>query len=46
MNKVLPSKMEEIAEVARKGFRRLGLELLGMDAARGDELPPFPHFYR
>jgi BioD-like phosphotransacetylase family protein len=30
MNKVLPSKMEEIAEVARKGFGRLGLELLGM----------------
>lgn len=30
MNKVLPQKMEEIAEVARKGFHRLGLELLGM----------------
>jgi BioD-like phosphotransacetylase family protein len=30
MNKVIPSKMEEIAEVARKGFRRVGLELLGM----------------
>ena len=30
MNKVLPSKLEEIAEVARKGFGRVGLELLGM----------------
>lgn len=30
MNKVIPSKMEEIAEVARKGFKRIGLELLGM----------------
>jgi BioD-like phosphotransacetylase family protein len=30
MNKVLPSKMDEIAEVARKGFQRIGLELLGM----------------
>jgi BioD-like phosphotransacetylase family protein len=30
MNKVLPSKMAEISEVARKGFKRIGLELLGM----------------
>jgi BioD-like phosphotransacetylase family protein len=30
MNKVLPSKMEEIGGVARKGFARLGLELLGI----------------
>lgn len=30
MNKVIPSKMAEIAEVARKGFGRIGLELLGM----------------
>lgn len=30
MNKVIPSKIDEIAEVARKGFHRLGLELLGM----------------
>jgi len=30
MNKVIASKLEEIAEVARKGFKRIGLELLGM----------------
>lgn len=30
MNKVIPSKMDEIAEVTRKGFSRIGLELLGM----------------
>jgi hypothetical protein len=30
MNKVIPSKMEGIEEVARKGFKRIGLELLGM----------------
>lgn len=30
MNKVLPSKMDDIAAVARKGFKRIGLELLGM----------------
>jgi len=30
MNKVIPNKLEEIAEVACKGFKRIGLELLGM----------------
>jgi BioD-like phosphotransacetylase family protein len=30
MNKLLPSKMETIGEVARKGFERLGMELLGI----------------
>lgn len=30
MNKVLPEKLESIAETARKGFARLGLELLGV----------------
>jgi len=30
MNKVIPSKMEEIAEVSRRGFKKLGLELLAM----------------
>jgi len=30
MNKVIPSKLEEVAGVARKGFGRLGLELLGV----------------
>jgi BioD-like phosphotransacetylase family protein len=30
MNKVLPDRMESIADIARRGFERLGLELLGM----------------
>jgi hypothetical protein len=30
MNKVKPEKLESIAETARKGFQRLGLELLGV----------------
>ena len=30
MNKVLPAKLDEIAEVVRKGFSQVGLELLGM----------------
>ena len=30
MNKVLPEKLESITEIARKGFERLGLELLGV----------------
>jgi BioD-like phosphotransacetylase family protein len=30
MNKVLPDRMESIADIARRGFGRLGLELLGM----------------
>lgn len=30
MNKVLPDRMDSIADIARKGFERLGLELLGM----------------
>jgi BioD-like phosphotransacetylase family protein len=30
MNKVIPEKLESIAETARKGFERLGLELLGV----------------
>jgi len=30
MNKVIPNKLDEIAEVACKGFKRIGLELLGM----------------
>ena len=30
MNKVVPSKIEDIADFARKGFARLGLELLGI----------------
>lgn len=30
MNKVLPDRMDSIADIARRGFERLGLELLGM----------------
>ena len=30
MNKVLPGKMEQTADFARRGFARLGLELLGV----------------
>jgi len=30
MNKVLEDRMESIADIARRGFERLGLELLGM----------------
>ncbi len=30
MNKVLPDRMESIADIARRGFERLGLELVGM----------------
>ena len=30
MNKVLPEKMEQTADFARRGFARLGLELLGV----------------
>ncbi|GAB4170512.1 MAG: AAA family ATPase [Terrimicrobiaceae bacterium] len=30
MNKLLPSKMEKISETARKGFERLGIDLLGV----------------
>jgi uncharacterized protein len=30
MNKVLPEKLESIADTARRGFERLGLELLGV----------------
>lgn len=30
MNKVLPDRMESIADIARRGFERIGLELLGM----------------
>lgn len=30
MNKVIPEKLESIADTARKGFERLGLELLGV----------------
>lgn len=30
MNKLLPSKMEKISEIARKGLERLGLELFGV----------------
>jgi len=30
MNKLLPSKMDRISDVARKGFERLGIELLGV----------------
>jgi BioD-like phosphotransacetylase family protein len=30
MNKVLPDRMESIADIVRRGFERLGLELLGM----------------
>ena len=30
MNKVLPDRMQSIADIARRGFERLGLELLGM----------------
>lgn len=30
MNKLLPSKMERISEIARKGFERLGMELFGV----------------
>lgn len=30
MNKVLPGKMEQVADFARRGFDRLGLELLGI----------------
>ncbi len=30
MNKVLPDRMNSIADIARRGFDRLGLELLGM----------------
>jgi BioD-like phosphotransacetylase family protein len=30
MNKVLPDKLESITDIARRGFERLGLELLGV----------------
>jgi BioD-like phosphotransacetylase family protein len=30
MNKVLPDKMDQLSEFARKGFKRIGVELLGM----------------
>jgi BioD-like phosphotransacetylase family protein len=30
MNKLMPSKMERISEIARKGFERLGMELFGV----------------
>lgn len=30
MNKALPEKMDSIADIARRGFERLGLELLGV----------------
>lgn len=30
MNKVIPEKLESISDTARKGFERLGLELLGV----------------
>ncbi len=30
MNKVLPEKLESIADTARRGFQRVGLELLGV----------------
>lgn len=30
MNKVIPSKLEYIADFARRGFKRLGLDLLGV----------------
>jgi len=30
MNKVLPDRLDSIADIARRGFERLGLELVGM----------------
>ncbi|MEX1118232.1 MAG: AAA family ATPase [Terrimicrobiaceae bacterium] len=30
MNKLLPSKMEAVSDIARRGFERLGMELLGV----------------
>ncbi len=30
MNKLLPSKMEAVSDIARRGFERLGIELLGV----------------
>jgi len=30
MNKLLPSKMEAVGDIARRGFERLGIELLGV----------------
>ena len=30
MNKVLPEKMDSVTEIARRGFERLGIELLGV----------------
>lgn len=30
MNKVMPDRMDSIADIARRGFERIGLELMGM----------------
>jgi BioD-like phosphotransacetylase family protein len=40
MNKLLPSKMDSVGEIARKGFERLGMELLGIVPL--DEILPQP----
>jgi len=40
MNKLQPSKMERISDIARRGFERLGIELLG--ALPLDEILPQP----